>query len=143
MQPHLSGNLSLLVVQRAQHVAPPVGESFSPRSTKSSACSPTKVPLQAVVWLPTAECTAVFHPATQQHLLGTNALRCARVNSHRVAAPDHSIEHTPTTVPALAIVALPLSAVYPPRSERTAVHASLARMREIFHHGYISTLPHT
>ena len=30
-----------LVVQRAQHAAPPVGESFSPGNTKSSACSPT------------------------------------------------------------------------------------------------------
>ena len=35
------GEISLLVVQRAQHGAPPVGESFSPGSTKSSACSPT------------------------------------------------------------------------------------------------------
>ena len=31
---------STLLVQRARHAAPPVGESFSPGSTKSSACSP-------------------------------------------------------------------------------------------------------
>ena len=32
---------SNLLIQRAQHPAPPVGESFSPGSTNSSACSPT------------------------------------------------------------------------------------------------------
>ena len=45
----------------------------------------------------------------------------------KVAASDHSIWHTPP-----AIVALPLSAVHAPRFERTAVHASSARMRKIF-----------
>ena len=41
MQPHLPGDLSLLVliVQRAQHAAPPAGEVSLP-VTKSSACSP-------------------------------------------------------------------------------------------------------
>ena len=59
--------------------------------------------------------------------------------SHRrkVASPDHSIQHTPP-----AIVALPLSAVHAPRSERTAVHASLTRMRENFLHKCISTPPY-
>ena len=46
LQVGMSENLSLLVVQRAQHAAPPIGGSFSPGSTKISACSPTKAPLQ-------------------------------------------------------------------------------------------------
>jgi len=36
----------------------------------------------ATTSLPTAECTAVSHPAMQPHLLGTIALHCARVNSN-------------------------------------------------------------
>ena len=55
-----------------------VGESFSPGSTELS-LQPHQ---SAAAYLPTAECTAVSHPPTQPHLLGTNALRRARVNSH-------------------------------------------------------------
>ena len=57
---------------------------------------------------------------------------------HKVDAPDNSIQHTPP-----AIVALPVSAVQAPRSERTVVHRSLTRMRESFLYKYISTPPHT
>ena len=83
-----------------------------------------------------------LHTAEALHL-SELLLSMSLTHNHKVAAPDHSIQYTPTTVPAPAIVALPLSAVHAPRSERTAVHASLARMREIFHHGYISPLTHT
>ena len=82
------------------------------------------------------------HTAVALHL-SELLLLMSLTHGHKVAAPDDSIQHTPTTVPAPAIVALPLSAVHAPRSERTAVHASLARMIEIFHHGHISHLPHT
>ena len=46
----------------------------------------------ATTSLPTAECTAVSHPAMQPHLLGTIALHCARVNSNGSnALPDITI----------------------------------------------------
>ena len=42
--------------------------------------------------LPPADCTAVFHPAMQPHLLGATALRCARLNSNgSTALPDITI----------------------------------------------------
>ena len=40
MQPHLSGNLSLLVVQRAQHPAPPVGEFSLPVAQRVQRAAP-------------------------------------------------------------------------------------------------------
>ena len=53
-------------------------EYFSPDSTDFS-LQPHQ---SATTSLPTAECTAISHPAMQPHLLGTIALRCARVNSN-------------------------------------------------------------
>ena len=53
-------------------------ESFSPGSTEFS-LQPHQ---SATASFPTAECTAVSHPAMQPHLLGTIALHCARVNSN-------------------------------------------------------------
>ena len=52
--------------------------SFSPASTEFS----LQPHHSATASLPTAECTAVSHPAMQPHLLGTIALHCARVNSN-------------------------------------------------------------
>ena len=72
-----------------------------------------------------------LHTAVALHL-SELLLSMSLTHSHKVAAPDHSIQHNPTTVPEPAMVALALSAVHAPRSERTAVHAPLARMREIF-----------
>ena len=53
-------------------------DSFSPGSTEFS----LQHHQSATASPPTAECTAVSHPTTQPHLLGTIALRCARVNSN-------------------------------------------------------------
>ena len=77
-------------------------------------------------------CTQKKHCTSRELLLSM-----LLTHRHKVAAPDHSIQHTPP-----AIVALPLSAVHAPRSERTAVHASLTRMRENFLHKCISTPPY-
>ena len=53
-------------------------ESFSPGSTEFS-LQPHQ---SATASLPSTECTAVSHPTKQPHLLGTIALRCARVKSN-------------------------------------------------------------
>ena len=53
-------------------------ESFSPGNTEFS----LQPHPNATASPPTAECTAVSHPAMQPHLLGTIALHCARVNSN-------------------------------------------------------------
>ena len=67
-------------------------ESFSPASTEIS----LQPHHSATASLPTAECTAVSHPAMQPHLLGTIALRCVTatvatpslVHHHRLAVHD-------------------------------------------------------
>ena len=78
-----------------------------------------------------------LHTAEALHQSGDSTVDAADPR-HKVAAPNHSIQHTPP-----AIAALPVSAVQAPRSEHTAVHASLTRMRENFLHKRISTPPHT
>jgi len=61
---------------------------FSPGSTEYSLQTITAPPHPS----PPADCTAVFHPAMQPHLLGATALRCARLNSNgSTALPDITI----------------------------------------------------
>ena len=48
--------------------------------TSSSPCSPTKAPLRSSLQQDVQP--TLTHPATQPHLLGTHALRCASVDSH-------------------------------------------------------------
>ena len=58
----------------------PTGNSTGPHITSSPPFSPTKEPLRSFQQQDAQP--SLTHPAAKPHLLGTNALRCASVDSH-------------------------------------------------------------
>ena len=75
------------------------GNSTGPHITSSPPFSPTKEPLRSFHQQDVQPSLA--HPATKPHLLGTNALRCASVDSHGSNALNCCSSSSCTTCPTI------------------------------------------
>ena len=73
--------------------------STAPHFTSSSPFTPTKAPLRSSLQQNVQP--SLTHPATQPHLLGTNALRCASVDSHGSNALNCCSSSSCTTCPTI------------------------------------------